>query len=874
LRTDVGEIEFSEFGDCRPSRDVGYRHRKVLPTMTFVHHFALAIILSAAALVFLNIPQAQGAERFKPLAVNLKVLASTDGLDLSDVKEAVVPFTFEDGTICNIRKRTFRFFSQRFLDEDWYHDAHLFESVDLGEGEREKGILLSHVYNNRLFDEMLDKYGLRTAAVVGVPVLVFRPNPVNKEFFKNHPEVRPSESQWQEFTFQKFRETGDINVTSFAVIMKAKWRALAAMDKVLGRKLTKVIYCGGSKGGASVRAMLKEDPRIVSVVSSGSIPFATDEYLNENKQDYVRYFIDAFHLRPSEFEESTIFFNIGTNDYNAPPTPVCDLYNALQGDRRMYTQPNGGHPAIADEQVKAMQLWCSHIFHGTHVPEVLPPNVTPRPDRLIFHTTIQQDGNVPLVELSYACFDPDAGKFTPGRRSPNAEWGKAKWTTIAMDKKDGAYVASLPRDVFCDDLAHLHVTVRAKVVVGHLVGYVSSPVYNQESYARHRHSLSQGQGQPIATPANVQSRGRKTTPRSRKPTKVDYKSPDIHGDGRVTFSITAPNATRVDLVGAFSAGIEFLAMEKDERGIWRNTLEGLEGGIYNYGFSINGGSLFADPLNHKVFPRKAEPTVWSLLEMPSADGSMFYEICNVPHGVVHSHLYRADSLSQTRRVHVYTPPDYHKTTEKHYPILYLLHGGSGLADAFLVAGRVDMILDNLIAKGEAEPMIVVMPQSSGVAPYVRLADGQLDRSRNFGEFEQSFFADTIPFVESKYRVSRAREDHAVAGFSVGAALARTIGLKHLDRFAWVGQFSGGGRLGDDYEETIPPLFKDVQNTNELLKLYWISGPTGKNSLPPFHQRLKNAEIDFVSRPDRYGHSYRTCRYILNCDFLPRLFRSE
>ena len=811
---------------------------------------------------------------FTPLKIDLKELASPAGLNLSKVQEEVVPFKFDDGTTRNIRKRTFRFFSQRFLDEDWYHDAYLFEPVDLQDDDHDKAIILSHVYNNKIFDEMLDKYGLRSAAVVGVPVLIFKPNPVNQEFFKNHPTIKRSESQWQEFTFQLFRESGDINVTSFAVIMKAKWRALAAMDEVLGRKLTKVIYCGGSKGGAAVRAMLKEDPRIVSVVSSGSIPFGSESYLEQNKSKlYVRQFVDTFHLRPSEFDKSTIFFNIGTNDYNAPPTPVCNVYHSIRGDRKMYTQPNGGHPAIADEQVKAMQLWCSHVLQGTVVPEVGPPKITRHENHLLCRTTITMGKSVQKVELSYACFDPGAGKFTPGRRSPNAQWAKAKWTTIPMKAEDGAFVVKLAGDI-CDNLEHLHVSARAKVVDGQLVGYVSSPVYSRDSYRRYGSLPKRGVGQnvPATAPVALQAERQASGSRNRKATKSDYKSPDIHGGGRVTFSITVPGASRVDLVGTFSSGIDVVAMKQDERGIWRKTLEELKGGIYNYGFSINGSTLIADPLNHLVFSRKAEPTVWSMLEMPAADGSMFYERRDVPHGVVHSHLYRADSLSETRRVHVYTPPGY-ESTERKYPVLYLFHGGTNLADGFLVAGRVDMILDNLIAAGKAEPMIVVMPNASGKSPYLRQADGSVDRSRNFAEFEKSFFAETIPFVESKYRISRKREDHAVAGFSVGAALSRTVGLRHLDQFAWVGQFSGGGRLGDDYADTVPALLKDVEKTNRLLKLYWISGPTADRNLPPFHQRLKDAGIEYVSRPDRFGHSYRTCRYILNEDFLPRLFKS-
>jgi enterochelin esterase family protein len=406
------------------------------------------------------------------------------------------------------------------------------------------------------------------------------------------------------------------------------------------------------------------------------------------------------------------------------------------------------------------------------------------------------------------------------------------------------------------ELALLNMTVRAKVVEGHLIGYVSSPVHNKETYARDKDVIK------IQAASN--------SPQS--PPKANYESPEIQDSGTVTFAITVPNAKQVLLVGRFSSGIDRFPMEMDGHGIWRKTLDGLEGGIYNYGFSIDGSTVIGDPLNSKVYRRAIEPTVWSFLEMPGSNGPMFYELQDVPHGAVHTHSYPSEIASETRKLHVYTPPAYYESPDKQFPVLYLLHGGGDKADGFLVAGRIDMILDNLLAQKKVDPMIVVMPYTNGVSPYVRNPNVLVDRSQNFQEFEQMFFAEIAPFVERLYRISDKREDHAVAGFSVGAALARTIGLKHLDSFAWVGSFSGGSRLSDDYEQTIPPLLQDIENTNKLLKLYWLSGPAEEKHLPEFHQGLADAGIQFVYRPDRYGHSYRTCRYILKDEFLPSLFR--
>ena len=119
-------------------------------------------------------------------------------------------------------------------------------------------------------------------------------------------------------------------------------------------------------------------------------------------------------------------------------------------------------------------------------------------------------------------------------------------------------------------------------------------------------------------------------------------------------------------------------------------------------------------------------------------------------------------------------------------------------------GRVHTILDNLIAQKKARPMIVAMPDGRGVTPFDRKGK-TVDRTKNFDEFEASMLRDVVPFVEKNYRASQRREDRAVAGFSVGAALACRIGLRHLDRFAWVGLLSGGTRLADGFEATLKPL---------------------------------------------------------------------
>ena len=101
-------------------------------------------------------------------------------------------------------------------------------------------------------------------------------------------------------------------------------------------------------------------------------------------------------------------------------------------------------------------------------------------------------------------------------------------------------------------------------------------------------------------------------------------------------------------------------------------------------------------------------------------------------------------------------------------------------------------------------MIVAVPDIRGKSPYIH-QDNKVDRTKNFIKFEASMLHDVLPFVEKTYKVSPHREHRALAGFSVGAALARHIGIRHLDRFASISLLRGGIRLADGFEHTLQPL---------------------------------------------------------------------
>jgi hypothetical protein len=140
-------------------------------------------------------------------------------------------------------------------------------------------------------------------------------------------------------------------------------------------------------------------------------------------------------------------------------------------------------------------------------------------------------------------------------------------------------------------------------------------------------------------------------------------------------------------------------------------------------------------------------------------------------------------------MHIYTPPGYEKG-EGQFPVLYLLHGASDSDASWSTVGRAGFILDNLIAAGNAKPMIVVMP-AGHTGPF--RFGGPRDRSfeRLMDRFGEDFTKDVRPFVEKNYRVLADRSHRAIAGLSMGGAQTLSIGFSHLDDYGYIGVFSSG-----------------------------------------------------------------------------------
>ncbi len=334
-------------------------------------------------------------------------------------------------------------------------------------------------------------------------------------------------------------------------------------------------------------------------------------------------------------------------------------------------------------------------------------------------------------------------------------------------------------------------------------------------------------------------------------------SPELRGDGGVTFRFRAPKAGEVKVSGQFGAEA---ALAKDTQGVWSVTLPAVPAGVHEYRFVVDGLSVI-DPQNSAVKPQRW-PGV-SILHVP-ANPPAPWDLQNIPHGVVHEHNYLSKALGKWRRVFVYTPPG----ASGRLPVLYLAHGYSDNEATWTVHGKAHWIMDSLIASRKAVPMIVVMPDAHALPPG---AAGFGDYGpANSAALCREMLEDIVPLVESSYKVTAKPRARAFAGLSMGGHHALTVALNHHDAFNWIGAFSSA-----------PPPTNSVTiglNTatavNHDLKLLWIA--CGKKDFlfqrnGEFTSLLKEKGIRHDYEITEGDHSWPVWRRYL-AEFAPKLFR--
>lgn len=342
--------------------------------------------------------------------------------------------------------------------------------------------------------------------------------------------------------------------------------------------------------------------------------------------------------------------------------------------------------------------------------------------------------------------------------------------------------------------------------------------------------------------------------------------PRIDAGLRATFRIAASHAQQVflDLSGRH-------AMKRGNNGVWTITTGPLTPGFHYYSFVVDGVAV-ADPASESYFGMSR---MVSGIEVPSK-GEDFYHARNVPHGEVRIRSYVTKSTREQRKVLVYTPPDYDQNPTARYPVLYLQHGYGEDRRAWWRQGRVNFILDNLLAAGKAKPMIVVM-EDGGIA--TGLGGGRAnpsttapaaDRFAFARAFEHVLINESIPMIDATYRTIADRDHRAMAGTLMGGWQTLQITLNHLDAFAYIGGFSPGlpqeiGRIAGD-----PAAF------NQKVKVLFLGTGTVERDANPsiknLHETLEKAGVRHVYyESPGTAHEWLTWRRDLY-QFAPLLFQ--
>jgi enterochelin esterase-like enzyme len=337
--------------------------------------------------------------------------------------------------------------------------------------------------------------------------------------------------------------------------------------------------------------------------------------------------------------------------------------------------------------------------------------------------------------------------------------------------------------------------------------------------------------------------------------------------------LKAPDARKVQVFTNYGLGPRgHWDMTRGGDGVWSFTSPPIVPGFHYYAFLVD-GVLMNDPGSDTFFGT-GKPT--SGIEIPEK-GVDFYHARDVPHGEVRSRWYTSRVTGQTRHVVVYTPPGYDSDTQKRYPVLYLQHGGGEDETGWTRQGRVNFILDNLIAAKKAVPMIVVMEK--GYATRTGAAAEPKGKGFNFGAFEDVVTKDLIPLVDSTYRTLADRDHRAIAGLSMGAAQAMQIGLTHLDTFSAVGAFSGAGKV--EPKTAYGGVLADAGAFDKKVSLLYLhSGTVGLDAgihkgAKALHELLRQGGAKNVVFRDLegQGHEWQTWRYAFH-DFAPRLFQQK
>ena len=339
-------------------------------------------------------------------------------------------------------------------------------------------------------------------------------------------------------------------------------------------------------------------------------------------------------------------------------------------------------------------------------------------------------------------------------------------------------------------------------------------------------------------------------------------SPEISKDGSVTFKVKAADADTVRLI--IDSRLDTL-MKHTGNETWSITLRDLEPDLYMYHYIVDGMKVLDNENAHTL--RDVKNVMNTFVLDPQGDCPM--AVHDVPHGTVQAVWYDSPTLNMNRRMMIYLPPGYDQNRQK-YPVFYLLHGSGGDETVWLEQGRAAQVLDNLIASGQAEPMIVVMPNgnvderaASNMSEKGNVQPTFAHKNWMDGKFEESFI-DIMNWVDQNYRTRNTKRYRAIAGLSMGGYHSLYISANQPEDFAYVGLFSaaikrmdqGKSKIYDDLEAKLVTQFK------QRPRVYWIG--IGKDDFlykdnTEFRQMLDKNRLRYTYHESGAGHEWANWR---------------
>lgn len=348
--------------------------------------------------------------------------------------------------------------------------------------------------------------------------------------------------------------------------------------------------------------------------------------------------------------------------------------------------------------------------------------------------------------------------------------------------------------------------------------------------------------------------------------------PKVSNDMRAIVRYTSKTAKKVQVQGGDGFAAQPVDMVNDGEGNWTAELKGLTPGFHYYWFLVDGVQV-NDPASVAYFGY-SRPTSGIYAAYPGED---YMDAKDVPHGAVREQWYKSSVTGLWRRAYIYTPAGYDEGKGE-YPVFYLLHGMGENERGWSLQGRMNFIMDNLIAEGKAVPMIVVM--DCGYTDTQDPATGAIKRSTDAGSLGEIYFKDIIPMVEKNYRAKSDRESRAMAGLSMGGFQTMNIALANTDKFAYIGGFSAalmmGGRQQVDLKTAYNGAFADPAAFNKKVKLLWFGAGSEEKMFVDAAATMTKQLTEMGVKVESYisegtYHEWHTWSRCLK-EFAPKLFK--